>query len=57
MRARDHMNGGDFADLSGRFGAGFGCGLDGTDVTARILAQYAEKYVGQTIVIDGGSTS
>ena len=24
---------------------------NGTDVTARILAQYAEKYVGQTIVI------
>lgn len=33
---------------------------NGTDVTARILAQYAEKYVGQTIVIenvDGGSGS
>ena len=32
----------------------------GTDNTARILAQYAEKYVGQTIVIDnveGGSGS
>ena len=30
---------------------------NGTDITARILAQYAEKYVGQTIVIenvDGG---
>ena len=25
---------------------------NGTDVTARILAQYAEKYVGQTIVIE-----
>lgn len=33
---------------------------NGTDVTGRILAQYAEKYVGQTIVIenvDGGSGS
>lgn len=33
---------------------------NGTDVTARILAQYAEKYIGQTIVIenvDGGSGS
>ena len=33
---------------------------NGTDQTARILAQYAEKYVGQTIVIDnvdGGSGS
>ena len=33
---------------------------NGTDVTARVLAQYAEKYVGQTIVIenvDGGSGS
>ena len=33
---------------------------NGTDVTARILAKYAEKYVGQTIVIenvDGGSGS
>lgn len=33
---------------------------NGTDVTARILSQYAEKYVGQTIVIenvDGGSGS
>ncbi len=33
---------------------------NGTDVTARILAQYAEKYVEQTIVIenvDGGSGS
>ena len=33
---------------------------NGTDVTARILAQYAEKFVGQTIVIenvDGGSGS
>lgn len=33
---------------------------NGTDVTAHILAQYAEKYVGQTIVIenvDGGSGS
>ena len=33
---------------------------NGTDITARILAQYAEKYVGQTIVIenvDGGSGS
>ena len=33
---------------------------NGTDLTARILAQYAEKYVGQTIVIDnvdGGSGS
>ena len=33
---------------------------NGTDVTARILAQYAEKYVGQTIVVenvDGGSGS
>lgn len=33
---------------------------NGTDVTARILAQHAEKYVGQTIVIenvDGGSGS
>ena len=33
---------------------------NGTDVTARIRAQYAEKYVGQTIVIenvDGGSGS
>ena len=27
---------------------------NGTDVTARVLAQYAEKYIGQTIVIDGG---
>ena len=25
---------------------------NGTDVTGRILAQYAEKYVGQTIVIE-----
>ena len=33
---------------------------NGTDVTARILAQYAEKYIGQTVVIenvDGGSGS
>ncbi len=33
---------------------------NGTDLTARILAQYAEKYIGQTIVIenvDGGSGS
>lgn len=33
---------------------------NGTDQTARILAQYAEKYIGQTIVIDnvdGGSGS
>lgn len=33
---------------------------NGTDVTARVLAQYAEKYIGQTIVIenvDGGSGS
>ena len=33
---------------------------NGTDITARILAQYAEKYIGQTIVIenvDGGSGS
>ena len=33
---------------------------NGTDNTARILAQYAEKYVGQTLVIenvDGGSGS
>ena len=33
---------------------------NGTDVTARILAKYAEKYIGQTIVIenvDGGSGS
>ncbi len=33
---------------------------NGTDVTARILAQYAEKYIGQTLVIeniDGGSGS
>jgi len=33
---------------------------NGTDVTARILAQYAEKYLGQTVVIenvDGGSGS
>ena len=33
---------------------------NGTDVTARILAQYAEKYVGQTIVVenvDGGAGS
>jgi tripartite-type tricarboxylate transporter receptor subunit TctC len=33
---------------------------NGTDITARILAQYAEKYVGQTIVIEnveGGSGS
>lgn len=33
---------------------------NGTDITARVLAQYAEKYVGQTIVIenvDGGSGS
>ena len=33
---------------------------NGTDITARILAQYAEKYVGQTIVVenyDGGSGS
>lgn len=33
---------------------------NGTDVTARILAKYAEKYVGQTLVIenvDGGSGS
>ena len=33
---------------------------NGTDLTARILAQHAEKYVGQTIVIDnvdGGSGS
>ena len=33
---------------------------NGTDLTARVLAQYAEKYVGQTIVIenvDGGSGS
>lgn len=31
---------------------------NGTDLTARVLAQYAEKYLGQTIVIenlDGGS--
>lgn len=31
---------------------------NGTDITARILAQYAEEYVGQTLVIenvDGGS--
>ena len=28
----------------------------GTDNTARILAKYAEKYVGQTIVIDGPSS-
>ena len=25
---------------------------NGTDITARILAQYAEKYIGQTIVVD-----
>ena len=25
---------------------------NGTDITARILAKYAEKYGGQTIVID-----
>jgi len=25
---------------------------NGTDITARILAKYAEKYIGQTIVID-----
>ncbi len=33
---------------------------NGTDITARILAKYAEKYVGQTIIIDnqdGGSGS
>ena len=33
---------------------------NGTDLTARILAQHAEKYIGQTIVIenvDGGSGS
>ena len=33
---------------------------NGTDVTARVLAQYAEKYIGQTVVIenvDGGSGS
>lgn len=33
---------------------------NGTDITARVLAQYAEKYVGQSIVIenvDGGSGS
>ena len=33
---------------------------NGTDITARILAKYAEKYIGQTIVIDnqdGGSGS
>lgn len=33
---------------------------NGTDLTARVLAQYAEKYIGQTIVIenvDGGSGS
>lgn len=33
---------------------------NGTDITARLLSQYAEKYVGQTIVIenvDGGSGS
>ncbi len=33
---------------------------NGTDVTARILAKYAEKYIGQTVVIenvDGGSGS
>lgn len=33
---------------------------NGTDVTARVLAQYAEKYLGQTVVIenvDGGSGS
>ncbi len=33
---------------------------NGTDLTARVLAQYAEKYLGQTIVIenvDGGSGS
>ena len=33
---------------------------NGTDVTARVLAKYAEKYIGQTIVIenvDGGSGS
>lgn len=33
---------------------------NGTDVTARVLAQYAEKYIGQSIVIenvDGGSGS
>ena len=33
---------------------------NGTDQTARILAKYAEKYVGQTLVIDnvdGGSGS
>ena len=34
MGARDHMNGGDFADLGRRFGASFGCSLDCTDVTA-----------------------
>ena len=33
---------------------------NGTDITARILAKYAEKYIGQTIIIDnqdGGSGS
>ena len=33
---------------------------NGTDITARLLAQYAEKYIGQTLVIDnvpGGSGS
>ena len=33
---------------------------NGTDITARLLAQYAEKYIGKTIVIenvDGGSGS
>ena len=33
---------------------------NGTDVTARVLAPYAEKYIGQTVVIenvDGGSGS
>ena len=33
---------------------------NGTDLTARVLAQHAEKYIGQTIVIenvDGGSGS
>ncbi len=33
---------------------------NGTDVTARILANYAEKYIGQTVVVenvDGGSGS
>ena len=30
---------------------------NGTDQTARILAKYAEKYIGQTIVIDNVAPS